>query len=255
MLFFVPAVLAAQKSDAPNLEQILAKHYEAMGGLDKLALVKATKITAVSGNEPFLSPIVFESKQPGFTRHYFNNMGIMEMIFATSPKGGWSSADFSNNGKPDEFDIKGRKEQAGRYAKNLIFSHFGSSPFVGYKEKGLKVEYLGLVDFAEGKAHKVSLEYPDDGITLIYFLDAKSYLPAKVETRYSATEDTEPNIAFDDYKKVNGINVAHAWTEFHSARGNIRAGQVQGTIQKIEINPKIADSRFLPQVLKPTKKR
>jgi hypothetical protein len=255
MLFFVPVVLAAQKPNTPNLEHILAKHFEAMGGLDKLASVKATRITAVSGNEPWLSPIVFESKQPGFTRLYFKNMGMIEDNFATSPKGGWFSYAFWHDGKPDEFDIKGRKAHARQHAMNLIFSYVGTSPFVGYKTKGLNVDYLGLADYAEGKAHKVSLEYPDDGITLIYFLDAKSYLPAKVETKYSALESKYPLIAFDNYQKVDGVNIAYAWTEFHPANDSSPASQTQGTIQKIEINPKIADSRFLPQAAELTKKR
>ena len=107
----------------------------------------------------------------------------------------------------------------------------------------------------------MSLEYPDDGITLIYFLDAKSYLPAKVETRYSATKGTEPTIAFENYKKVNGINVAHAWIEFSAARDNsayglpnVSASQIRSTLQKVEINPKIGDSNFLPRGIEPEKK-
>ncbi|MDR2561188.1 MAG: hypothetical protein LBC63_05415, partial [Holophagales bacterium] len=184
-VLFLPAVLAAQVPDAPNLEQILAKHFEAMGGLDKLASVKTVRITATIPKSTGSESIVFESA-PGFTcRHSKIDLGnvFVESIVVTSPKGGWRSSPFANSGKPVEYDIKERKRRWND-PSSVIFSHVGSSPFVGYKEKGLKAEYLGLGDYADGKAHKVSLEYPDDGYTLIYFLDAKSYLPAKVETKY-----------------------------------------------------------------------
>jgi hypothetical protein len=135
---------------------------------------------------------------------------------------------------------------------NIILSHIGSSPFAGYKAKGLKAEYLGLGEYAEGKAHKVSLEYPDYAITFVYLLDSESFLPVRVETRYSGTSaESEPTIAFENYKKVDGINIAHAWTEFYTARDNneyglrnVNEGQVRNILEKIEINPTIDDVRF-----------
>jgi len=92
--FLVPAVLAAQEPDAPNLEQILAKHFEAMGGLDKLASVKTVRITTVkSGVSPFSRSDIFESAQLGFTyKHYkveMNGKMLGENIFVTTSKGGW----------------------------------------------------------------------------------------------------------------------------------------------------------------------
>jgi len=258
-MLFLPAILAAQAPDAPTLEQILAKHFEAMGGPNKLASVKTVRITVVV-EKPFSRSTVFESGQPGFTCMYnkvdimagAKNMSMGEVIFVTTPKGGWVSDSGWNGGKPIEFDVEGRKKYPNLLARNLIFSHVGSSPFVGYKEKGLKVEYLGLGDHAEGKAHKVALEYPNDGITLIYFLDSQSFLPVKVETKYSDYKTKYPIIAFDDYKKVGGINVPHAWIEFTPRVEGISGrdhspSQIQATVQKIEINPKVSDSSFLPR--------
>jgi len=141
----------------------------------------------------------------------------------------------------------------------MIFSHIGSSPFVGYKEKGLKAEYLGLGEYADGKAHKVALEHPSDGITLIYFLDSQSFLPVKVETKYPNSDYKYPMIAFDSFKKVNGINVPHALTIFSpgiaggSGRPDVPPSQLEFKVQKIEINPKISDSSFLPRVVTSTK--
>jgi hypothetical protein len=256
-MLFLPAVLAAQAPDAPTLEQILAKHFEAMGGPNKLASVKTVRITAAISQPPILKSTVFESGQPGFTCRYDKvELGaklFREDIFVTTPKGGWVSDSGWNGGKPIEFDVEGRKKYAIQHAKNLIFSHVGSSPFVGYKANGLKVEYLGLEDHAEGKAHKVALEYPSEGIALIYFLDSQSFLPVKVETKYSGYKTKYPIFAFDDYKKVGGINVPHAWAEFTpgaegtSGRPDLPPSQIQATVQKIEINPKVSDSSFLPR--------
>jgi hypothetical protein len=98
-MLFAPVAITAQEQQAPSLEQLLAKHFEAMGALDKLASVKTTKMTIVidRGN-PWLQlkyPGIrlFESKQLGFTLYHSKSYGI-EHFVATTPEGGWVSSTY-----------------------------------------------------------------------------------------------------------------------------------------------------------------
>jgi len=112
---------------------------------------------------------------------------------------------------------------------------YASSPFFDYKSKGFKVELLGEAEVGGTPAHKVSLK-TKEGITFIYYLDSKTFLPIKMETGKSAT-------MFGDYKKVDGITTARLL--------ELPEANLKMTIEKIEINPAIDGKRFqVPEVKK-----
>ena len=60
ILLIAPALFG----QAPTLDQILAKHYEAKGGLAKLKAVSSMRLTAKMSGGPMDFPAVIEAKRP-----------------------------------------------------------------------------------------------------------------------------------------------------------------------------------------------
>ena len=69
LMLTAPAALVSQNPQPPNLEQVLAKHFEAMGGLKKLTSIKSTRITGKMRS----AQIVIVTKQPYFIRYELND--------------------------------------------------------------------------------------------------------------------------------------------------------------------------------------
>ncbi|MCL1893457.1 MAG: hypothetical protein FWG02_04365 [Holophagaceae bacterium] len=218
IMLAVPAVLVGQANEKPTIEQILDKHYSAMGGLEKLIEVKTTRATFKMQGGPVSVLGVIESRQPGSVRAEAEIMG-QKKIEMINEDGGW---DLSYS-KPTAMSKKDVDE--GRFTINLFVS-----PFVNYSEKGSKVEYVGTAD--RGKTYKVRLTTAG-GNKILYFIDISSYLIARVES-------SDTNARFSNYKMVSGINVPHEFEEPTPGA----PGSMKITLQKMEINPVIDDSRF-----------
>jgi outer membrane lipoprotein-sorting protein len=113
-------------------------------------------------------------------------------------------------------------------------------PLVDYKEKGHQVEYLGE-DKIEGTAvHKLKLTKKNGDVSTIY-LDAEAFVEIKQEgKRIMRGQPFEYEAALGDYKEVDGLMFPHS---IENKPKGAPAGQAI-TIEKIELNPQLEDSRF-----------
>jgi zinc protease len=104
-------------------------------------------------------------------------------------------------------------------------------PLLDYKKNGAVVKYLGE-DMVKG-AKALKLEYVGKGNdTVIYYLDATTFLPAK-EKRKDAT------VSLSDYRKVGGIMLPYKMNIQSAAQS------MMVTLDSVAVNPKIADSLFI----------
>jgi hypothetical protein len=244
LLFPAALLLGAQTPETPTLEQILAKHFEAMGGEAKLASIKSIRIHGTTKYAEEASalntPELIESKQPDSIYQESMHPAHGKMVRATAGAGGWSFVPAWESTLFQAMPISARSLGGLR-----ILGSVGTSPFLGYKAKGYKAEYQGMVDCQDGKAHKILLAYPKDGIQITYFLDSKSWLVVRAEGRHPADPNHASIRFFGNYKIINGINVAHIvgspWNDNPNKLLN------QFVIEKIEFNPKINDARFQPR--------
>ena len=111
---------------------------------------------------------------------------------------------------------------------------------VNYKDKGNKVDLVGKekVDGKDAYHLKVTTK---DGQIVDEFLDASTYLVSKVKMMMNGQEG---EIAFSDYKDVEGIQFPNTME-----LANEQAGNLTFTTEKIKINGPVDDSIFR----KPTK--
>ncbi len=226
-------VLAAELT----VDEIIAKNIEAKGGRAALDNVKSLKMsgrmTMGGGME---APLTVELKRPNKARIEFTFQG-MTGIQAYDGETGWFVMPFA--GKPDpekmsEDQLMQMEEQADI-----------DGVLVDYAKKGHTVELAGKEDVDGTPAYKLTVTKKNGQIEH-HFVDAEYFLELKVESKrdFQGTE-VEMEAVMGDYKEVAGLMMAHSIDQ--RAKG-APAGQTI-TIEKIEINAEMPDSRFaMPEV-------
>jgi len=222
-----------------TVDEVIAKHVQARGGLDKLKAAKTVRMTGKMTVGPGLeAPVVVEQKRPNHIRIEFTIQG-MTGIMAFDGKGGWTLIPFSGKKDPEamgEDDLKEAEEQADL-----------DGPFIDYKEKGNKVELVGKEPVEGTDAYKLKATLKDGTVQYSY-VDADSYLVIKEESKRTIRGvERETEATLGDYKKVEGLMFPCSIET--GAKGDSQKQKI--TIEKIEINPAIDDSRFkMPEAKK-----
>jgi len=228
------AVLAliAPLASAQTLDEVLAKHYTAMGGLDKIKAAKSVRMTGVMAMGPGMeAPFTLEMKRPKSMRMEFTFQG-MTGIQAYDGKQGWMVMPFMGKKDPEPVpteQIKDLEEQADM-----------DGPLVDWKAKGNTVELLGKESVEGTDAYKVKVTRKSGDVSTMY-LDAENYLIIKSESKRTVRgTEVEGESIVGDYKPVEGIMFAFAME--NGQKGSPQKQKL--TFSKIEVNPTLDDSRY-----------
>jgi outer membrane lipoprotein-sorting protein len=236
-------VLLANVGHAQTVDEILAKHYETQGGLEKMKSVTSRRMVGTMGmGMPGMeAPITLEQKRPAKRRIEFTIQG-MTGVQAFDGEKGWSFMPFMGQTDPE---VSSDEDSS----KELDESDF-DGVLVDYKAKGHAIEYVGkeMVEGAEAFKLKVTKK---NGDIEYQYLDAETYLVVKTEgkTKRRGTE-VEVETVLSDYKEVDGVMVPFAMEM--GAKGQPMRQKM--TFSKIEMNVPIEDARFaLPAKTAPAK--
>src|SRR5690349_16917839 len=123
---------------AETLDEILAKHWEAEGGLAKIQAVKTYRYTgkmAMGGGME--APFVMEKKRPNSMRLEFTVQG-MTGVQAYDGKMGWAVMPFMGKKDPEAMPAEMQKQVEQQ-------SEF-DEPYLDWKEKGHQLELIGKED-------------------------------------------------------------------------------------------------------------
>jgi hypothetical protein len=113
-------------------------------------------------------------------------------------------------------------------------------PLADYQAKGLEVELLGRETVDGKEAFKIQVTRKDGNVEH-YYLDARSYLPVKVEVKRAAGGgEVEGETRIGGYRPAGGILWPHVIE--NGARGRPEKQKI--TVEAIEVNPVIDDARF-----------
>ena len=132
------------------------------------------------------------------------------------------------------------EEHAEKYLPQLKqMQGFISGPFMKYKEDGKEIEFSGNVK--EDGRDAFTLKLIDDEKELFLYVDKNNYELFKIWTSVTGQqgEETDVELNFSDYKKVNGFSYPH---KIDLVMGE--GGTIGIIIEKIEMNAKIDDSVF-----------
>ncbi len=216
---------------AQTVDEIIAKNIQARGGLEKIKSLQSLRVTGRLSIGGFRAAFVQENKRPFKVREEQIIQGMIG-IDAYDGKTAWHVVPWEGRKDPDLLSTDDRKA--------LVEDADIEDQLVDYKNKDHRAEYMGHDSVEGSDCYKIKLTLAD-GDVRYYFIDTDAFLELKVENelnvrgtvRYSETY-------FGDYEKVDGLYFPFAIES--GAKGDTE--RVKITIDKILVNPTLADSRF-----------
>lgn len=229
--------LAAPAAAQTTADEVIARHIEALGGMEKLKAVKSVRMTGKMTVGPGIeAPIVMELKRPNAMRLDITLQG-MTGSQAYDGTTGWTLMPFQGSKVPQQMaeeEMKMAQEQADM-----------DGPLIDYKAKGHTVELVGKekVEGADAYRLKVSLK---NGVVRNLFIDAEHFLQIKEESKRTIRgAEVETETILGDFKEVDGMMFPHSIDS--GQKGSPQRQKL--AIEKIELNVPIDDARFkMPEV-------
>ena len=224
---FAP-VLYAQTAD-----EVVNNYIEARGGLSKIKAVKTQRVTGkVSFGPGAEGPFVVEHERP-LKLHTELTINDQTMIRTyDGKKQGWVYNPFMPNPSVQPLS----EAELGAIYDEADFD----GPFVDYKAKGNKVEYIDKEEVLGKTAYKVKLT-TKVGDTSSFYFDAATHLLLKWEgTRKIGDHDVPWEEVFHDFRDVDGLKFAYVIEA--NAPGTDQLQKIAA--DKIELNVRIDESRF-----------
>jgi hypothetical protein len=223
-------ILAAAAAEAQTVDEVLAKHIEARGGVAKLRSIQTVRIertVAATFND---IEIVIYKKRPDFYRSEQKPEGSPNVTVRGFSETAWESV----NGKTSV------REGAGPVEQREVDGDFDGF-LVDHREKGHTVALEGRQRAGAVDAWKLKVTMKSGAVRYVY-LDASTFL----ETRHEATIEVAPNrriattITFNDWREVNGVKFPFAIDEERDAPGQTFLFYTK----KIEVNVPMDEAMF-----------
>jgi outer membrane lipoprotein-sorting protein len=219
-----------------TLDEILAKNVAARGGLDKIKAVQTIKYSGKMNMGGMEAPFTMSKKRPENMRVDFTIQG-MTGSQAYDGTTGWMLMPFM--GKKDAEPLSGDMLKDAKEQADF------DGPFIDSAKKGYKVELLGKTEIEGSPAYK--LKVTKDGDETLVYLDADSFLEIRMEgKRKIQGQDVETETTLGNYQEVNGMLFPYSMES--KAKGQPGAQVI--TVEKIEVNPTLADDLFKMPVKK-----
>lgn len=193
LLMLVPGLPVP--APAPSLDVILARHFEARGGLARIQALRGIVSTGhVSVGGVTLALRVVNPR--GAFRSDTTYQGLTKTE-AFDGRQGWIIDPFA--GAPDP-----RPMDAAQLRQVRLQADF-DGPFVAWRAKGHRVSFLGMADVNGVPAYALKVRLAD-GDELTSFLDAKSFLEVKaVNAAVSGGKNVVVETRLSDYRPVAGV--------------------------------------------------
>jgi len=224
------AVGAAGQAPGPSVDDLLAKHFAARGGLDKLKAMNTLKMAGRVEAGGQRIEIMSVSKRPNMMRQEQTVMG-QRIINAFDGTTMWAINPMSGSSAP--------QVTPGQQAQMMKDQADFDGPLVDYQAKGNKVEYVGTDSVGGRKTLKLKVTVKGGG-SMLLDIDAETYLDARM-TREADMGGTTAKIEtlLSDYKVVSGLTMPHTVRVLLN-------GQPQSltTFNSIEVNLPVDDSLF-----------
>jgi hypothetical protein len=228
VLAFAGLPLLAQTAD-----DIISKYIKTIGGIDKINGVTSLRRTGkYTGDGGFEAAIVEENKRPNLVRQEFSLQG-MTAVTAYDGKAGWKIRPWQ--GKKDAEPL-GEEEM-----KGIVEDSDFDGPLINYRQKGNKVEFVGMEPVEGTDAYKLKVTLAN-GDVRYYFMDTDYYVPIKIEMkRMIRGAEQEFEASLGDYKEVNGVYVPFSLER--NAKGSPSKDKL--TYEKIEANVPMTMALFV----------
>ena len=223
-------------AELDDLDAVLAAHYEALGGKEKLEGVEAAQFVGVmSIGEDLEAPFVMTLKRPLKSRLEFTvegRMGVQAFDGSTA----WFLSPMMGEGSA----IVMPEDQARAMAEQADLD----GPLVNWESKGHRLVLLGVEELDSGAAYEVEVTLAT-GTVRSYFLDTSSLLTVLQVGKVTLQGDEfEIETHLKSYKEVGGLMFPHL---IESRANGAPAGQ-RFAVDQIELNLEVSDDLFIMPV-------
>jgi hypothetical protein len=223
-------VLAASAASGQTVDELIAKHIEARGGIAALKAIQTVRIErTVAATFNDIDVVVYK-KRPHLYRSEQRPEGRPDVVVRGFADTAWEAA----GGKTTV------REGAGATEQREVDADFDGI-LVDYREKGHTVALDGRQRVGGADTWKLKVTMKSGAVRYVY-LDAATGL----ETRHETTIELAPNrrvattITFGDWRQVNGVRFPFALEEERDAPGQTFVIYTK----KIEVNVPMDDGMF-----------
>ncbi len=213
-------------SFAQNLDEIIAKHIEAIGGKQNWEKLKAMRTESTMKAQGADIKFISVSVDKKATRQDIFVMGMNGYNIINNSEG-WNFAPWQGQTKPEAMTADD--------VKNAQTDLYIQDEFITYKELGKSIDYFGMDDIDGTECHKIKMT-DKNGKETTFYIDPATYYVIKRTSKTEANGQVNENsIFFSDYKKTDfGLVIPMSSSGGWSETG----------ITKVEINPVIDESIF-----------
>ena len=225
-VFFAASLIAVKSTTAQTVDDIIAKHLDALGGKEKLLTLNTIKMVgsmSIQGTD--ISLTLTKQNNVG-SRTDIEVMGTSNYQIVTPAKG---TVFMPVQGMTDPQPMPADQFKAGQTQLDL------QSPFLNYKEKGNTVELDGTEKIGDEDNYKLKVTFKN-GLVTTYFIGSKNNLVNKTKGKRTVNGETsDVETKFSDYKKnTDGYMFAYS---ISGPTGDIN-------FDKIDTNVKVDQSIF-----------
>jgi hypothetical protein len=233
-----PAFAAGDK--AMSIDDMIAKHVVARGGIEALRAVKTLTMSGKFRPPGFDADLAYSETivRPGSVRINITLQGLT-IVQSYDGASGWQIQPFGGRKDPETLsadDVKSLQEEADF-----------EDPLIDYKAKGVSVTYLGMEDIDGAPTHALHVLLKN-GDSQTWYLDPDLWLAVRVTTHtIQRGVETVNETDFGDYEKIGGVWFAleqSSGTQGQSARQHL-------TYEKIDINTPVDPATFVRPAVKP----
>jgi outer membrane lipoprotein-sorting protein len=231
-------ILCGRVAAAQTADDVVEKYLAAIGG--RAALSKITSrsttgtITISLPNGPVSGTIEILNQQP-------NKARTLTTLDLSAVGAGQLTREQRFDGTSGYIldNLQGNREITGNQLENLRNTLF-PTPLLTYKERGGTVELAGK-EKVDGRDTYVLLFKPKTGSVIRQFIDAETYLPARVVVKVDVPEaggEVEQTSDVSDYRVIDGIKIPFAI----KVSSGIQSFTI--AVTKVEHNVKIDEAVF-----------
>lgn len=236
LLALAAALAAPARAQELTLDEVLKRHYEAQGGLEKMKAVETVKVTGRMLMGGMEAPFVRLAKRPNRVRMEFTVQG-MTGVQAYDGETAWMHMPFTGRTEPEIMPAD--------LARQMAEDADIDGSLVDYKEKGHQVELVGKEEVEGSPAYKLKVTLKSGDVTY-YYLDAEYFLAVKTAAKRTIQgSEFEAETSLGDYREVGGLMMPYSIR----IKGQGPAEQAI-IVDSIELNVPLDDAQF--QMPKPS---
>lgn len=228
ILTMLASVLLYASVSAQSVDEVIAKHIDAIGGRDnwkKVSSIKAEASLSVQGTDVAVTLYMVHNKA---MKQVINVMNMEGYVLMTE-KEGWTFMPFMGQSAPEAMPAEQLK--AGVDELDL------QGDLLDYKEKGHTAELLGKEDIEGSECFKVKLTRKS-GNSSTYFIDSKNYYAVRRTSKMTANgQEIDLTMNMSNFQKLDG-GIVYAMTQENSSQ------PAPVNFTKVEVNPKIDPAVF-----------